>query len=81
MQESNRKNQVALPETLHPEQRLNFAQLEALTGNKRTKIYADIKAGVLPEPERDGTRCSRWRYGDVLEALAAKRARSKGAAA
>lgn len=64
---------VALPETLHPEQRLKLAQIEALTGNGRTKIYSDIKAGKFPAPERDGPRCSRWRAGTVLDCLKARR--------
>jgi prophage regulatory protein len=58
-----------LPATLHPEQRLNLQQVEALTGRKKSKLYAEIKAGRFVAPERDGPRCSRWRAGDVLEYL------------
>lgn len=57
---------VGLPETLHPEQRLKLPQVLILTGKGKTKLYADIKAGVFPEPEREGTRCSRWRAGTVI---------------
>ncbi len=64
---------LALPESLHPEQRLKLPQVSALTGKGRTKIYAEIKAGTFPAPERDGPRCSRWRAADVLAYLAAKR--------
>lgn len=64
---------VALPETLHPEQRLKMAAVEALTGTRKSKIYADVAAGKFPAPERDGARCSRWRAGDVLAHLKARR--------
>lgn len=66
------RKSAELPSTLHPEQRLKFWQVEALTGKGRTKIYALIKGGAFPQPERDGPRCSRWRAGDVLEYLAAQ---------
>jgi predicted DNA-binding transcriptional regulator AlpA len=64
---------VALPPTLHAEQRLSIVQVEALVGSKKTRIYAEIKAGEFPEPERDGPRYSRWRAGDVLEYLENRR--------
>lgn len=64
---------IALPETIHPEQRLKIAAVQVLTGLGKTKIYAGIKAGTFPSPERDGPRCSRWRAGDVLGYLQAKR--------
>lgn len=64
---------AALPTTLHPEQRLKLAAVEALTGTKKTKIYGAIAAGKFPAPERDGVRCSRWRAGDVLAHLQARR--------
>ena len=62
-----------LPETLHPEQRLNLAAVEALTGTKKSKLYADIAAGKFPAPERDGPRWSRWRAGTVLDHMQARR--------
>lgn len=67
------KPTAALPVTLHPEQRLNLAQTETLTGVKKSKLYAKIKAGSFPAPERDGPRCSRWRAGDVLDYLQRQR--------
>ncbi len=62
-----------LPETLHPEQRLNLQQVSILTGLGRSKIYDDIKHGRFPEPERSGKKCSRWRAADVLAHLQSKR--------
>ncbi len=64
---------VVLPETIHPEQRLRLSAVEALTGVKKTKLYASIKAGKFPAPERDGPRCSRWRAADILAYLQSKR--------
>ncbi|MDO9438551.1 AlpA family transcriptional regulator [Hydrogenophaga sp.] len=64
---------AALPQSLHPEQRLKLAAVEALTGTKKSKIYQRVKEGRFPAPERDGTRCSRWRAGDVLDFLQAQR--------
>lgn len=64
---------AVLPTTLHPEQRLKLAAVEALTGTKKSKLYAAIRAGQFPAPERDGPRCSRWRAGDVLAHLQARR--------
>ena len=64
---------ASLPITLHPEQRLKLAAVEALTGTKKSKIYAAIAAGKFPAPERDGARCSRWRAADVLNHLHARK--------
>lgn len=64
---------AATPETLHPEQRLRFEVVSALTGWKRSKLYAEIRKGRFPAPEKDGPKCSRWRAGDVLDALRARR--------
>lgn len=61
-----------LPETLHPEQRLNADQVFSLVGYRRSKVYAEIAAGRFPAPERRGPRCSRWRAGDVLAWLNAQ---------
>jgi predicted DNA-binding transcriptional regulator AlpA len=58
-----------LPATLHPEQRLTAQQVMQLSGRGRSKLYADMALGRLPQPsERDG-RFVRWRAGDVLAAL------------
>lgn len=64
-----------LPETLHPEQRISLALVCALSGRGRTKVFEGVADGTFPAPERDGPRCSRWRAGDVLDWLAAKRER------
>lgn len=64
---------AAIPETLHPEQRLRFEVVSALTGWQRSKLYGEIRAGRFPAPERSSSRCSRWRAGDVIEALQARR--------
>jgi predicted DNA-binding transcriptional regulator AlpA len=58
-----------LPGNLEIEARLTLDQVSVLTGLGRTKIYAEIKSGRLPEPERRGKRCSRWRAGSLIAAL------------
>lgn len=65
---------AAIPEAFHPEQRLRFEVVSELTGWKRSKLYAEIRANRFPAPERDGSRCSRWRAGTVLDALRARAA-------
>jgi prophage regulatory protein len=75
-----KKPPVSLPATLHPEQRIEYGHVQALTGWGRSKIAAETKAGRFPQPERDGRRCTRWRAGDVLAYLAVRRALLQGAA-
>lgn len=68
-----RRALAALPTSLHPEQRLTAEQAQALLGTGRSKFYDDVRAGRLPQPERDGVRFARWRAGDLLDLLAARR--------
>lgn len=70
---------TVLPPVFHPEQRLKLSTVQVLTGLGKTKLYYLIKAGKFPQPERDGARCSRWRAGDVLDHLAARRVAQPGA--
>ncbi|MCB1998136.1 MAG: hypothetical protein KDG57_20075 [Rhodoferax sp.] len=63
---------TTLPATLHPEQRLTADQAMLLTGRSRSRLYADVKAGVLPAPAEKRKRFVRWRAGDLLAALAGK---------
>ena len=58
-----------LPAGFEAEQRLKFNAVSKLTGMGRTKIYALLKAGKFPAPQRFGKRCSRWRAGDVIAFL------------
>jgi prophage regulatory protein len=60
---------------LHPEQRLRYPQVCTLVGLAQNSINELVKAGEFPQPERDGRRCTRWRAGDVLDYLAARRER------
>lgn len=60
---------TVLPAQIHPEMRLTCEQALQLTGRGRSKFYSDIKAGKLPQPERDGPSFARWRAGDLIDAL------------
>lgn len=58
-----------LPAVIHPEMRLTAEQVMQLRGCGRSKLYADVRAGKLPAPERDGPQFVRWRAGTLLAAL------------
>lgn len=58
-----------LPAQIHEEMRLTSEQAMQLTGRGRSKFYADVKAGKLPQPERDGPQFARWRAGSLIDAL------------
>lgn len=73
MKKVNSERHLVLPAVLNHEQRLTLAQVATLAGIKRTTVYARIKEGKFPKPEKDGPRCSRWRAGDVLAHLEARR--------
>lgn len=58
-----------LPAVIHPEMRLTSEQAMQLTGSGRSKFYADVKAGKLPQGERDGPQFVRWRAGSLIDAM------------
>ena len=60
---------TALPAVIHPEMRLTAEQALQLTGRGRSKFYGDVKAGKLPQPERDGPQFARWRAGSLIDAM------------
>lgn len=54
----------------NPAALLRMATVEALTGLSRSSIYAKIKNGTLPlNPIRQGTRCTRFKAGEVTSWL------------
>lgn len=76
--EAKRRPARALPQVsaeLHPEQRISVDAVCALVGYGRTKVFTDVAAGTFPQPERDGPKLVRWRAGDVLDWLHARRER------
>lgn len=66
------------PQPLHAAQvadaLLKLATVEALTGLSRSSIYARLQKNTFPQPIRLGTRCTRFRAGDVQAWLAAQAA-------
>lgn len=40
----------------------------ALRDRSRASIWRDVKSGNCPAPVKIGTRCSRWRVGDLRNA-------------
>jgi len=55
----------------NPAALLRCATVQGLTGFSRSHIYARVAAGTFPEPIKFGTRCTRWRAGDVTQWLEA----------
>lgn len=41
-----------------------------VTDKRKTSVYAGINAGTFPAPEKFGSRCTRWRVGDIRKWLA-----------
>ncbi len=69
---SKRRGDVLQP--LHaaqiPDALLKLQTVCALTGLSRATIFRKTAAGSFPQPARLGTRCTRWRAGDVTAWLA-----------
>lgn len=53
---------------------LRLRTVEAITGLAGSTIYAKLKDGTggFPQPIRIGSRCTRWRAGDIQAWLAAQ---------
>jgi prophage regulatory protein len=70
------KNRQRKQQPLHAAQiaeaLLKLATVEALTGLSRSTIYARLSRNEFPQPIRLGTRCTRFRAGDVQAWLAAQ---------
>ncbi len=64
------------PQPLHAAQiadaMLKLATVQALTGLGKTTLYALVSKQQFPQPIRRGTRCTRWRAGDVQAWLQAQ---------
>ncbi len=46
-------------------QLLRRANVEAITGLKRSTIYAMVKKGVFPPPVKITTKAVGWKYNDI----------------
>lgn len=76
---STPRNVRPSPNPVSPEQRLSVKEVAALLSRSVSGIWAAVKSGDFPPPERYGTRCSRWRWGDILDRLEQARvAKSRG---
>jgi len=63
---------TALPRTTQPLESANnpaallrFSTVQALTGLSRSTIYSKIRDQAFPQPVKLGTRCTRFKAGDV----------------
>ncbi len=57
---------------INPDQRLTVKQVAALLGIGVSTTWKWVAENRLPAPERYGSRCSRWRYADVINAINGK---------
>lgn len=58
-----------------PDALLQLQTVVALSGRSAASIARKVRSGDFPAPHKDGTRCTRWRSGDVkawLQAQAVK---------
>lgn len=60
----------ALPDSA----RVSDREIAQLVGVAPTTVWRWAKAGILPQPQRIGIRCTRWNLGEVRQALAVKKA-------
>lgn len=51
------------------EQRMSVKQVAALLNIGKSTVWCWAASGRLPKPERYGSRCSRWKLGDILDAV------------
>lgn len=63
-------NPQPLDAALIPDSLLKQPTVSAIVGLSSASIYRKIAAGDFPAPVRLGTRCTRWRAGDVTAWLA-----------
>jgi prophage regulatory protein len=59
---------------------LKVQTVSAVTGISVPTIYRKMAAGQFPAAVRLGSKCTRWRAGDVMDWLRAQAAGAKGAA-
>ena len=63
-------------QTLHalhiPEALLKIQTVTAVTGLSESSIRRKVAEGKVPQPVKDGTRCTRWVAGNVSNWLHAK---------
>lgn len=66
---SRQSEQANALDVFQHEQRMTLAEVCALLKCGKSWLYAQIKAGAFPLPEKRGRKFSRWRAGDVLAYL------------
>lgn len=59
-------------DTLPDSARVSDREIAQLVGVAPATVWRWAKAGVLPQPQRIGIRCTRWNLGEVRKALAQK---------
>ncbi|KWT64459.1 MULTISPECIES: AlpA family phage regulatory protein [unclassified Variovorax] len=69
----NRRAPAQTLQALHiPDALLKIQTVTGVTGLSESTIRRKVSEGKFPSPIKDGTRCTRWRAGDVTTWLRAK---------
>lgn len=66
------RNAQPIEAAQHPDALLTVETVAALVGLSRASVYEFERTGRFPQAVRMGTRCTRWRAGDVTNWLKAQ---------
>jgi prophage regulatory protein len=72
MQRPNRQPAQTIQAVEIPDARLKIQTVINVTGISESSIRRKVASGNFPVPIKDGTRCTRWRAGDVTDWLRGK---------
>lgn len=62
-----------------PRRSLNLEEVCSILGCRPSKLYADIKAGIVPSPFRIASRAVRWDSDEIYDAFESIKAAGKEA--
>lgn len=51
---------------------MRISDVMQASGNKRWKIYSDVREGLLPPPVKIGKRCAAWPSSEIKELIGAR---------
>jgi len=59
-------------QSMNPEKRLSAKEVASLLGIGLSTLWKWLGEGRIPQPERYGARCTRWRFGTLIDHLNSK---------
>lgn len=69
MQTTSSTQKQPISAALVPDALLKISTVSAIVGLSATAIRRRVSAGEFPQPIRFGSRCTRWRAGDITSWL------------